>query len=897
MLIDTIIWLYVLLFLGLVALLCSIKRISKLRVWIKMRPKGSTKLSEIGYLVVNDDGTAGEVFLPGGERTPIGHVKVDTQLNRMVGFVDVLSSDLEDIADETAKTRYLECGYICFDKETVVDQYGYIYKQVKGRKKKELLGYCARPSAPDIPTITGERSWKTLWMICTLNAYMGKPSGKTADKSETENDGHEESVEQVNALMNINAGKIKKVETVKEVAATCHYYGFHSSSNDCLPAEARACAYALLCRPFQRPKYKEYYKDRPYGWRDTAMLTSLIYSILFLLLYTVNTGVLQMPLLGNDFRAVAILTVAYFLLWAIVRLVKIDFIENGHSFQPRLDLFNKNLNLGVINFLIVFLAILAVYFTYYYYDFDFLPLILVISWGVGVNTTLNGANRKWIIKSTFSDKESSEEEDEEKEVVNPAGDISRQYEWDLDNRFSSQELHGSLTLYFSAQEVADLRQCNPFFSQRKDKSSKEYIIEMFDFVADPEHKTFRTRARYIVSYLLKMAERHHLTPLAKIQFTLDFVQEPNIMFAMNKDCKSINYFDDYIRYPDETLFDKEGDCNSKALLAAFLFHLMGYGVLYLSSRKYHHSAIGIKVNPKDLSQGWYGDKDKIGDITVQENGHYYIYCETTGDHFRIGKTAGDMSLDDFEDKVLLPLTDEYPDGEDDEDGLENRIYNWDLDSEEGKQLHGNLTLDFSKKEIKSLRGINPFNEYSHNNSTYEDNIRCIFDYLKEDPDRTANVKIIADYIKESIKKANYSELDMVQFALDFAQMPNINYCIDEDSMGINYTKEYMRFPDEGLYDKEGDCDCKSSLTAAIFHELGYNVLIMLSKELGHAAIGIECKDEWLDIIKPVQPDHVIREHNGRRYLYCETTGDGYRIGYIKDEDSIQNFEILVEIPV
>ena len=151
------------------------------------------------------------------------------------------------------------------------------------------------------------------------------------------------------------------------------------------------------------------------------------------------------------------------------------------------------------------------------------------------------------------------------------------------------------------------------------------------------------------------------------------------------------------------------------------------------------------------------------------------------------------------------------------------------------------------------------------------------------------------YIKKTVKEAKLSELDLVQFALDFCQAPNITYCVDDQSKGINYAKEYMRFPDEVLFDKEGDCDCKSSLTAALFHELGYNVIVMLSQKLQHAAIGIEGKDDWLNIINPANPDSVLREYNGKKYVYCETTGDGFRIGHIKENDSINDFETIVEI--
>ena len=131
------------------------------------------------------------------------------------------------------------------------------------------------------------------------------------------------------------------------------------------------------------------------------------------------------------------------------------------------------------------------------------------------------------------------------------------------------------------------------------------------------------------------------------------------------------------------------------------------------------------------------------------------------------------------------------------------------------------------------------------------------------------------------------------------QAPNITYCKDEDSAGIRFAKEYMRYPDEVLYDKEGDCDCKSSLMAAIFHSLGYNVIVMLSEKIGHAAIGIEFKPEWLDLLKrkdsALREEAILREYNGRKYLYCETTGDGYRVGHIGEDSSVADFETVVEL--
>ena len=130
-------------------------------------------MTEIGYLDMNGDDTAGEVHLSGsGSKVPIGRVIVDGQSKKSIGTVEVLTSDIDD---ETEKPHYVQCGYISFGSETSVDEYGYIYKHQKGKKKKELIGYCARPSDPNTPTIYGERSWRTLWLVTTLNAYSGKP--------------------------------------------------------------------------------------------------------------------------------------------------------------------------------------------------------------------------------------------------------------------------------------------------------------------------------------------------------------------------------------------------------------------------------------------------------------------------------------------------------------------------------------------------------------------------------------------------------------------------------------------------------------------------------------------------------------------------------------------------
>lgn len=1064
MVLENIMLLYALLVLIFIVLCYSIKRIAKVRVWIKTSPKAGTPLIQIGYLQMDDSGAAGEVKLSAsGGKAPIARVVVDGESNKNNGYVELITTDIED---ETVKPNYRQVGYIGFD-SAVVDEFGIIYKHVKG-KRKEQIGYTARPSAPNTPTIYGERSWKTLKLVCTLNAYYGKPDPSIDEKANEDkkkkkdkkggknskndnvssSDQKEKSVE-VNRIMYIADSKdepantdafevvdelnnssleeaaikvpanqdavavdlpneasteatslteeqpnadipedadtvsgeheeeeksmveepeesptleddtlsedspssedtstqenansqddaesqedassqgnadtqedansqddtdsqgntantepvkvpeIKEKNKVKIPTAVCHFVGLHDSTKDYLPAEARAAAYALLSQKFPRRNYSEYYKDKPYGWLDTALLTTFVFSVVYVILYIVNTAIMRMPLLGSDFWAVSILIAFYYILWILVRFIKIDCIENSNSFQPKLDLFNKNLGLNFVNWSIIFMGLVAMYFTFVYYDYDFIPLIWAIVSGVGFNMMLKSANTKWKISTTFNEKDEFDD-DLETEVKNPEGDIAKTYEWVIDKKYSSLNIRGTLTLYFYANEIKDITHSNPFFAQRKDRRDEDYILDMFHFLKD--HKSFLARTRYIVSVIDKIVEKHGLTPIDRLQFALDFVQEPNIQFIENKNDQNINFYDDYIRYPDETLYYKCGDSNSKSLLAAMIFHVMGFNVLYMISRKHQHAAIGIQINNSDLQNGWYGNAEKLKNSIIEDNGKKFLICETTGDNFALGSTLEDIDIDDFDRKILLPLVDDNDENEDvvHDDTIVTRIYNWDLDSELGNTLHGSLTLDFSEKEITGLRELNPFQSYGQNSNTYEMNIRSIFSYLFGNEARYERVKIVADYIRKSVMEANLSTLDLVQFTLDFAQAPNITYCVDENSKGIDCAKEYMRFPDEVLFDKEGDCDCKSSLTCALYHSLGYNVIIMLSVKLGHAAIGIELEDEWLATINPADVNTVVREYNGKRYVYCETTGDGYRVGHIKEGDSIQDFETIIEIPV
>lgn len=835
------------------ALFLSFIRLFKTKVWIKTRMHNGP-LQKIGYMDCNDAAEAPEVHLSGESMgTPLGRVIIpDNSDNANVEL------QTENIHTDSGRSSFKTCGFITPE--------GLIYKKI-GKRSPEYIGYTARPSAPDVPAVCGERSWRQLWLRCTLNVYKGHPGSNDKASADTKK-------------------KKEKKNTGKTPIAVCSYTGLHDSRRDMMPPEARAGAFAAIYGRLNRRDYREYYNSTAYGWKDTALLAAVIYIVVYMVIYLVKVKINGETLIGPVKQTIA-LCALFFGIWALLRAIKIEFIERSDTIQPRIDLFNKALGQRKFDAFILIASGIIIAYSDSFYNLDFIPVAVAADIGIAINMTLRSCGLRWKIEDVF--KTDSDEDDSlpTPEYENPPGEISINYKWTLDAP-TKQGFVGDVTLYFDSQYISDLRHINPFFNQRNDKPLRAYVTEMFGYMNS--HASVSARCRYLARRIAELASENSLTEAETLQFMLDFVQEPNITFRPNANSKAINRLESYIRFPDEVLFDKEADATSKVLLAAALFHFHSRRVLFLYSRKTGHSAIGVEA-PAELAESETIFGIPREDATFTYNGVVYIFCETTGDGLRLGGTLTGMRHSDFDERIELP-EDEYDYSD---DGV-TCLYQWSLDSLIGNRLEGAYTLEFSRSEIDSLRHKNPFRTYGSDSNTYEGNIKQMFDYLHSDRARTAKVREIAKYIYGEIKNLGLPEIDLVQFALDFCQMPNIQYCVDADSAGIDFAKEYMRFPDEVLFDKEGDCDCKSSLTASLFHELGYNVVILISSKLKHAAIAIEYNPAWEAHLPPERLGDAVKEHNGRRYLFCETTGDGYKVGGIEENSSIHDFEIVVEIP-
>ncbi len=124
----------------------------------------------------------------------------------------------------------------------------------------------------------------------------------------------------------------------------------------------------------------------------------------------------------------------------------------------------------------------------------------------------------------------------------------------------------------------------------------------------------------------KAAKEEGYSEYETVSFVLAFVQS----LPYTSDSSSAAY-DEYPRFPIETLVDDGGDCEDTSILFATIMTILGYGVIFISP-------------PEHLAVGILGEDDLPGYYWTYDDRHYY-YCETTGDGFEIGELPSEVDAD------------------------------------------------------------------------------------------------------------------------------------------------------------------------------------------------------------------------------------------------------------
>lgn len=598
-------------FIALIGLLLGYLIITNLRpkTIIHIGMPGKPK-KRVGHLKYETEHLAGEFFLDSqGNDKPIARTAVHEKLD-----ASIIRIHHGDLNDESNHSDYRMRGYVTSE--------GLIFRQFNTQEEPQLVGYTARPSNPTQPTTKGERNWRTLWLKRSLHGYLGEPKS-------TE-------------------------EALKMEVSECYLDGFILKKEDEISAEAKSCAFSILYGLYsKKEKADNIYQENKYGWKDTALLSALIFTPLYLCYHYICTYVFNVDIIGTCPKKATLYTCIYFIVWFLVRWYKIHTIEEGHSIQPKIDLINKSIGLKWTDKLILLFAFIGFYYYNKIANLDYYPVFIPIILAICQNGRITSNPKPWKVMASYQD-----EEEDLDSIAIPKGEIPKRFSWSLDPS-CHQKLQGELVVNFDADYMTLLREENPFSSQRKISEKNQFVYDLIRIsTSDTKHIE---RVQYIAHYIATLCKQEHISELDQLQFTLDFVQEPNIEFMHTADSQSLQFNSNYLRLPDETLFDQEGSFECKALLAALLLKSQGFDAIFVASTIKQHAGVAIRIKADSWTNQLFNQEASISHHFIEFNNKKYLYCETSGDGYRIGEMPENLRSNDFDVKTEMPSEEEEED--------------------------------------------------------------------------------------------------------------------------------------------------------------------------------------------------------------------------------------------
>ena len=186
--------------------------------------------------------------------------------------------------------------------------------------------------------------------------------------------------------------------------------------------------------------------------------------------------------------------------------------------------------------------------------------------------------------------------------------VSRTYRWTYAGKEWTWELQIPQSLY-------------DYFKELPRSPTPNYSVYVTHPLDDPYIGNLVTR-------LQETTRAEKYSALQSVEFAAAFVQS----LPYVTDNVSTKY-DEYPKYPAETLVDNGGDCEDTAILTASLINGMGYGTVLLGFA----AAPGL---PGHMAVGVAGGEGMTGTYWEYAGGKYY-YLETTGNNWKIGQIPDD----------------------------------------------------------------------------------------------------------------------------------------------------------------------------------------------------------------------------------------------------------------
>jgi hypothetical protein len=208
--------------------------------------------------------------------------------------------------------------------------------------------------------------------------------------------------------------------------------------------------------------------------------------------------------------------------------------------------------------------------------------------------------------------------------------------WSTGPSFSASEINGYYNVHYEwlykgskwEYDTQISKETYLYFKERKRTASyKEYVLNTRDDEA----------MNHIASHFREQAQQKGWGESETLSFVLAFVQ--SMPYTSDK---ATTGYDEYPRYPIETLVDGGGDCEDTAILFTSIVREMGYGAALLKLEEDEHMAAGILISQEVVDQWPQQHHDYPLAYYTARDGKIYAYCETTGEGWKLGQKPDDL---------------------------------------------------------------------------------------------------------------------------------------------------------------------------------------------------------------------------------------------------------------
>lgn len=387
-------------------------------------------------------------------------------------------------------------------------------------------------------------------------------------------------------------------------------------------------------------------KDVQVSALDMVLPATLLFLILYFPLSLV-VGVRESPLIG---------TIILLLIWmafcGVFYGIKF-FMSRGNMPIPYIIRFiNANVGLNLTNIIIIVLALICGIGCW----FTGSPWICAacIATCIGFASNLAAGQMLWELDEMgegWVPSHSPNFSPNPPPIPQGTKEVKRTFSWNkvLDDKNIA---HGdeSFEVSFAEPDYTDeksadfVRTKNPFYSNQP--TTEDEYTQFASQVKPGSGNQFETAA---ISKIIQSAEdlckKYSLADYEMYDLLLKFCQY-NVNYMEDEKSQPIKCIREYYRFPGESLFDKEGDCDCKATLAYGLFKMIGANVELVSvciaddqngGKGLNHAAIILKDGKIPFPPSY--KKDRFGAQATPIEG---VFCDATPEGYDPGEYSPNM---------------------------------------------------------------------------------------------------------------------------------------------------------------------------------------------------------------------------------------------------------------